>query len=283
MRITGKTQVYLIVGDPVEQVRAPEVFNLVFERTGIDAILVPARIAPQQLDGFIRTVFQAANVAGMFLAIPHKAPAMRVLDECSALARAAGAVNAIRRDLEGRLIGALFDGQGFVSALDHFGIPWRGKRTLVIGAGGGASAIAASLAAGHAASVTLYDPVPGKALEVAVRVQSGFPGCTLHAAHSSDPAGFDVVVNASPLGLGIDDPLPCDVARIEGHACVVDILMKNQPTPFVRGARARGLVAQPGFEMLIQQAPHYLEFFGHTAAAQTLRQNADFVRELVST
>ncbi|MBI2771605.1 MAG: shikimate dehydrogenase [Burkholderiales bacterium] len=280
--ITGNTAVYLILGDPVAQVRAPEVFNLVFHHCGIDAVLVPARVPPQQLGNFIRTAFQAGNVQGMFLAIPHKAPAMEVLDESSVLAQAAGAVNGIRRDAQGRLVGGMFDGQGFVSALRYFGTEPRGRRALVLGAGGGASAIAASLAAEGAASVSLFDPVPGKAREVAARVAAHFPDCETRAVEANDPAGFDLVVNATPLGLRAEDGMPCDVARIDAGASVIDILMKNQPTPFVRAARARGLAAQPGFEMLIQQTPHYLDFFGHAEAANAVRADAGFIRELIS-
>ncbi|MEP6792134.1 MAG: shikimate dehydrogenase, partial [Ramlibacter sp.] len=263
------------------QVRAPEVFNLVFRHCGIDAVLVPARVPPQQLAGFIRAAFQAGNVQGMFLAIPHKAPAMEVLDESSVLAQAAGAVNAIRRDAQGRLIGGMFDGQGFISALRHFNIEPGGRHVLVLGAGGGACAIAASLAAEKAASVSLFDPVPGKAREVAARIAAHFPACLLQAAVTADPMGCDLVVNASPLGLHAGDALPCNVALIDAGASVIDILMKNQPTPFVRAARERGLVAQPGFEMLIQQTPHYLDFFGHAQAAQAVRGDARFIRELI--
>jgi shikimate dehydrogenase len=154
---------------------------------------------------------------------------------------------------------------------------------LVLGAGGGASAIAASLAiAGNnaPAEIALYDPVPGKAQAVAARIMAEAPdGALVVAVGSSDPAPFDLVINASPLGLRAADPLPCDVSRLAPHAAVLDILMKNQPTPLVRAVRARQLVAQPGFEMLIQQAPDYLDFFGYTDAAQAVRDDATFIRE----
>ena len=93
--------------------------------------------------------------------------------------------------------------------------------------------------------------------------------------------GYDLVVNATSLGLKPEDPLPVDVARMDGHAALFDILLRNQPTPLVRAARERGLNAQAGFEMLIQQMPHYLDFFGHKEAANVVRHNADFLRELI--
>ena len=280
--ISGTTDLYLILGDPVEQVRAPETFNLIFARMGIDAILVPTHVAPADLEAFVRTAFRAKNIKGMWVAIPHKAPITALLDECSELGRIAGAVNGIRRNADGRIEGGLFDGEGFVASLDYFHIDYAKKRVLVIGAGGGASAIATSLAYGKspAAEVALFDPVPGKANEVAARIAASAKG-RVYAVDSADPAGFDVVVNASPLGLKLTDPMPCDVARMEPHAALVDILMKNQPTPVVRAARARGLVAQPGFEMMIQQTHLYLEFFGMHEAAREIRRDATMLRELI--
>ncbi len=282
--IQGTTDVYLIPGDPVEQVRAPEVFNLIFQTLNINAVLVPVHVAGGDIVPFVRSAFLAKNIKGMFLAIPHKPLVMGLLSHCNEDGRVAGAVNGIRRNPNGELEGGLFDGKGFVSSLDYFEVAYAGKRVLILGAGGGASAIAASLAiaGGRApAEIALYDPVPGKAQAVVAHIAAAALATRTQvvAAGSNDPSGYDVVVNASPMGLQAGDPLPCDVSRLAPHATVVDILMKNQPTPLVRAVRARHMVAQPGFEMLIQQAPDYLEFFGYTEAAQTVRRDATFIRE----
>lgn len=282
--IQGNTDVYLIPGDPVEQVRAPDVFNLIFKTMGINAVLVPVHVAAGDIETFVRSAFLAKNIKGMFLAIPHKSLVMGLLSHCNDYGRVAGAVNGIRCNADGSLEGGLFDGKGLVSALDYFAIGYAGKRVLILGAGGGASAIAASLAIAGSnapAEIALYDPVPGKAEAVAAHIASAAQaaGTRVLQAASSDPSGYDLVINASPLGLQATDPLPCDVQRLAPHAAVVDILMKNQPTPLVRAVRARGLVAQPGFEMLIQQAPDYLGFFGYTEAAEAVRRDATFIRE----
>lgn len=289
--ISGTTDVFLIPGDPVEQVKAPEVFNLIFRTLGINAVLVPARVSAADIEAFVRTSFRATNIKGMFLAIPHKALVMGLLSRCNEYGQVAGAVNGIRRNPGGELEGGLFDGKGLVSALDYFGIAYAGKRVMILGAGGGASAIAASLAIGKAAApsdIAMFDPVPGKAQAVASHIAASAralgvlaPATQVVGVDSNDVSGFDVVINASPLGLKADDPLPCDVSRLAEHAAVVDILMKNQPTPLVRAARLRGLVAQPGFEMLIQQAPDYLEFFGYPEAAQAVRDDATFIRQML--
>ena len=282
--VHGDTDVYLILGDPIEQVLAPEIFNPLFVRFGIDAVLVPVQVAPQHLHAFVRAAFLAKNIKGMWVTIPHKVPVMDLLDSCSDLARLAGAVNAIRRNVDGTLEGGLFDGEGFVSSMDYFGIPYAEKKVLIVGAGGAAAAIGASLvqsrATGCAAEVALFDPTPGKAAEVATRLQLANTARVVAVA-SSDPAGFDLVVNASPLGLKVTDPLPCDVSRLEPHAALVDIVMKNYPTPVVRATRARGLQAEPGFEMLIQQAHLYMDFFGFTEIANTLRQDTGTIRKQI--
>lgn len=281
--VSGTTDVYLILGDPVEQVRAPELFNPIFARLGIDAVLVPVHVAPEHLAVFVKTAFLAKNIKGMWVAIPHKAPMMGLLDSCSGLGRIAGAVNGIRRTAQGQIEGGLFDGDGLLASLDYFNMAYAGQRVLIVGAGGGAAAIGASLVcagARAAAEVAFYDPLPGKARDVAARINAAATS-RVFAVDSNDPAGFDVVINASPLGLKLDDAMPCDVSRLEPHAALLDIVMKNQPTPVVRAARARGLNAQPGFEMMIQQCHLYLDFFGFHDAATMVRHDATFLREQI--
>lgn len=285
-KVDGKTDVYIILGDPVEQVRAPESFNLIFATLGMNAVLVPAHVAIAEVSTFVKTIFAGRNIKGLLLTIPHKSVVMPLLQRCGPLAQVAGAVNAIRLNAEGELEGDLFDGEGLVSSLNYFGMVYAGRRVLVLGAGGGAAAIGASLvgagsqvALGAASELAFYDPTPGKAQELATRL-SGHSTAVSTAA-SNDPAGFDLVINATPLGLKGTDGLPCDVSRVDAHAAMMDILMKNQPTPWVRAGRARGLNAQPGFEMMIQQADLYLEFFRLSDAATLVKRDATFIRESI--
>lgn len=281
MNISGHTRVYLILGDPVEQVRAPQVYNHLFERHGVDAVLVPAAVPPEHLSGFVRNVLTARNIDGLWLTIPHKSAVLEMLDRVDPLGRVAGAVNAVRRNADGTLEGALFDGLGFVKSLDHHGLPVAGRSVLVLGAGGAGMAIAASLAQRGAAALALYDPTPGRAADVVERLSGAF-AVAARVAANADPAGYDLVINATPLGLKASDPLPLDVTRLDGGAAVVDILMKNQPTPLLRACHARGITAHPGFEMLVQQMPDYLSFFGFDTIAQALRDDPTEVRGLLA-
>jgi len=277
--INGATRVFLILGDPVEQVRAPEVFNYLFERHGVDAVLVPMQVAGADLADFVRHAFKARNIDGLWLAIPHKSPMVELLDDCDRAGRIAGAVNAVRRAADGRLIGALFDGVGFIRALDHFGIEARGRSALVVGVGGGGVAVATALAERGVSRLGLYDPAPHRADAVASRLTAEF-GVEAQARTDASPVGFDIVVNASPVGLRPDDAPPFDVAKLHPGAAVVDIVMKNQPTALLRASRARGLTAEPGFEMLVQQVPEYLRFFGYDKIARAVEADASELRAL---
>ncbi|MES2958986.1 MAG: shikimate dehydrogenase [Pseudomonadota bacterium] len=283
MQISGSTRVFMILGDPVAQVRAPEQFNHLFARHGVDAVMVPLQVAPRHFAGFVREVFNAENVGGLLLTIPHKAAMLPLLDRCDRLGTLAQAVNAVRRNADGTIEGALFDGIGFVKGLDHFGVRQRGSRVLLVGVGGGGVAIAASLAERGVARLALYDLDASRSAAAAASLRRAWPECEVIVADSPDPAGFDTVINASPLGLKTDDPLPFDVARVDAHAVVVDILMKNQPTPLLRACRRRGVAAHPGYEMLIQQAPEYLDFFGLHELANTIAEDSSELRRLMQT
>ncbi|RZL98817.1 MAG: shikimate dehydrogenase [Variovorax sp.] len=283
-RFHGDSTVYLIPGDPVRNVRLPKMFDAVFERFGIDATLIPMQVSKRDFAVFFKAAFLARNVGGMVIAPPHKPLVIDLLDACGLAGRIAGSVNVVRRTEGNALEGDLFDGDGLLDALDHYAMPYRGKRVLVLGAGVTAAAIGTALVEGGAANgvahIAFHDTVAGKAERVAAKLDSFFAADVV-ATGSNAPEGFDLVINATTAGLSDEDPLPFDVDRMEPHAALFDTLLRNQPTPLVRAARARGLHAQAGFEMLIQQMPHYLRHFGHEAAADALQDDADFLRELI--
>jgi shikimate dehydrogenase len=277
---TGSTRVFFMVADPIDQVRTPEIFNKVLPLCGIDAVMVPLRVAPKDLVETVRALFRSPTTAGMVLSIPHKTDAAGLVDKRSKIAATANAVNAIRRNEDGTLEGALFDGIGFVNSLDRYRMPYEGKRILIIGAGGAGSAIATSLAPSAPAHIAVFDPDGEKARHVTDAIREHF-GVSAQAVQSNDPAGFDLVINASPLGLKANDPLPLPVQSLEAGAQVCDILMKNQPTPLLQAAIKQGLKVQPGFDMLILQTPLFLEFFGLKEVADFLRADDSAVREML--
>lgn len=265
--VRGSTRVLMVAADPVAQVKAPQAYNLVFARCGIDTVAVPAQVRRDHLGPFVREALALGNLCGLVVSIPHKTPLMRLLDRFDDAARSAGAVNAVRRAADGALEGALFDGVGFVGALAHHGVACEGRRALLVGAGGAGLAIASALADTHLAELAVFDTDRDRAATLVHRVAPA-PG---RIASHADPAGFDLVVNATPLGLSPADPLPFEPTRVDRDAVVVDILMTRRPTPLLLALRARGIAAHTGHEMLVQQMPAYLDFFGFPSAAAALR------------
>jgi shikimate dehydrogenase len=278
--ITGSTRVFYILGDPVAQVRAPEVYNRLFEQHGLDAVLVPLKLPAAALPGFLEHGMRAENIGGFWATIPHKPALAALLEPSDPVAAIAGAVNAVKRHAGGRLEAALFDGIGFVKGLDHFGIGVQGRRVLVVGAGGGGHAVAAAIAQRGPAVLAVFNRTRARARGLVDRLQA-IAGRVAVVADSSDPAGFDLIVNCTSQGLKPDDALPFDPARVDAGAAVVDIIMSKVPTPLLRACRARGLKAEAGFEMLVQQVPEYLRFFGFDEIAQTLQSDLSAVRSLL--
>lgn len=280
MNITGTTRVFFILGDPVAQVRAPEVYNHLFTKHGIDAVLVPLKLPAVALPGFLKHGMAAENLGGFWATIPHKGQLAALLNPSDPVAQIAGAVNAVRRLPDGRLEAALFDGIGFVKGLDHFGIDVKGRRVLVAGAGGGGHAVAAAIAQRGPAVLAVSNRTRDRAAALVERLRP-IVGAAASVAASADASGFDLVVNCTSQGLKPDDPLPFDPARVDAGAAVVDIIMSRQPTPLLQQCRARGLKAEAGFEMLVQQVPEYLRFFGFETLAQTLQSDLGEVRSLL--
>jgi len=269
--ISGTTALLAHIGWPTHAFKAPMIYNPYFEQSGIDAVVVPMGCREENYPAFLRALFTLENVRGALITMPHKVTAVALLDEASPAVRLAGSCNAVRRTRDGRLEGDLFDGEGFVRALRGKGCGLEGARAFVAGAGGVGSAIAAALAAAGAASIALCDPRAGAASALAERLAASYPNVVL-ATGESDPAGRDVVVNATPLGMAEGDPMPIDVARIAPEAFVGDVVMTAGTTAFVAAAQARGCRVQPGIEMLFEQIPLYLEFFGFpTTTAEQLR------------
>jgi shikimate dehydrogenase len=278
--ITGKTGVFFMVADPIDQVRTPEIFNELLPLCDIDAVMVPLQVAPEHLESAVRALFRSPTTRGMVLSIPHKSAAATLVDRCSKGAQTANAVNAIRRNDAGELEGELFDGLGFVKSMDRYGMRYRGKSVFLVGAGGAASAIAAALSEGGVSRIGLFDPDAAKARQLAQSIERQY-GVSVAVKDDNDPSGFEVVINASPLGLKTGDPLPVPAERIEAGAQVCDILMKNQPTPLLKAAMAQGMSVLPGFDMLILQTPLFLDFFGLRDAADRLRSDDSIARDML--
>ena len=263
--ISGKTKLIAHLGYPTESFRAPMIYNPYFEKHGIDAIVVPMGCKPEDYAEFLKLAFRLSNIHGALVTMPHKVATMALLDEASTTAQVAGACNAVRLGPDGRLIGDMFDGEGFVRGVLRKGRKLSGISALVVGSGGAGSAIAASLARAGVAKLSLYDGYEPSMQGLAARLRLAYPGLVVTTG-SNDPGGYDLVVNATPLGMKDGDPLPIDVSRLDPSTFVGEVVMKTEITPFLTAARERGCAIQVGTDMLFEQIPAYLEFFGFRPA-----------------
>jgi shikimate dehydrogenase len=272
--ITGRTEIVAHLGYPTESFTAPMIYNPWFAHRGINAVVVPMAVKAADYAGFLRPLFRLGNIRGALVTMPHKVTTVGLLDEISTTVRVAGACNAILRRDDGSLLGDMFDGAGFVRGVQRSGRQIAGASALVVGCGGVGSSIAASLAAAGAGCICLFDASTGAFEALRDRLRAHYPRLDIKTG-SNDPAGYDLVVNATPLGMKKSDPLPMDVSRIAPTTLVGEVVMKEELTPLLRAARERGCPVQVGTEMLFEQIPAYLEFFGFgTATSDELRSVA---------
>jgi shikimate dehydrogenase len=259
--IRGTTELIAHLGYPTHSFKAPMIYNPWFESQGIDAVVVPMGSRAEDFPRLLRELFRLSNIRGALITMPHKVTVVDLLDEASTAVKVAGSCNAVRRDDQGRLLGDMFDGEGFVRGVRRKGVVLDGASVLVIGSGGVGSAIAASMAAAGVARLGLFDVHAPNAVGLAQRLKQHYPRLDLQTG-SNDPTGFDVLVNATPLGMNVGDPLPVDMARVAPTTFVGEVVMKSETTAFLQAAQARGCRVQIGTDMLFEQIPAYLEFFG---------------------
>jgi shikimate dehydrogenase len=260
--ITGLTTLIAHIGYPTEAFKAPMIYNPWFEMKGIDTVVVPMGVAAAQYPEVLKALFQIKNMHGALITMPHKITTTTLVDDLTVTARVAGSCNAILRRPDGSLLGAMFDGDGFVRGVARKGKAIAGTRVMVVGSGGVGSAIAASLAAASPATIAVYDGNPETAHALAGRLREHYPALQVITG-SNNPQGFDIVVNATPMGMNDGDPLPFDSGRIAPPTGVGEVVMKQEFTPLLRLAMAKGCMVQVGTDMLFEQIPAYLEFFGY--------------------
>jgi len=259
--ISGKTRLIAHIGYPTEAFKAPLIYNPWFESRGIDAVVVPMGVKSQDYPAALAAIRRFTNFHGALVTMPHKVTTVALLDEASKAVQIAGSCNALRLQPDGRLRGDMFDGAGFVRGVLRKGLRLKGASCLVVGAGGVGSAIAASLAAEGPARMMVFDSRAESAAGLAARLRQHYPEIDVRSG-SKDPAGFDLVVNATPLGMNPGDALPFDVTRLSKDCFVGEVVMRQEITPLLQAALDRGCRIQVGTEMLFEMIPAYLEFFG---------------------
>jgi shikimate dehydrogenase len=259
--ITGHTQIIAHIGYPTESFKAPMIYNPFFEKYGIDTVVVPMSCKSEDYKLLLKAIFSLTNITGALITMPHKVTTLTYLDEISTAAAIAGSCNAIKHNANGKLVGDMFDGEGFARGVERKGQAIKGMTILVVGSGGVGSSIAASLASRGPKSLKLFDIDTAACDALAKRLKEHYPLIKITTG-SNDPAACDIIVNATPLGMNAGDPMPIDMAKVSPHSFVGEVVMKQETTAFLDAAIKRGCRTQVGLDMLFEQIPAYLEFFG---------------------
>ncbi|MCO5733315.1 shikimate dehydrogenase [Rhizobium sp. SSA_523] len=252
MEITGTSKIMFVLADPVDHVRASAVLNAYFAGIGEDIATSPLAVRPEDLATIVEAIRRMGNVVGFGVTIPHKVAILPLLDALTDEARMIGAVNFVRRNRDGRLLGDNLDAPGFLAGLSAHGLSPKGMRVLQLGAGGAGRATALAIAQAGAAELLISNRNATRGQVLADSVQAQFP--TVRVSAGPAPAGaFDLIVNTTPLGMKPGDALPVDLSGFTGSPVVYDIIVNPAVTRLMADAEARGSVTIGGKAMLDAQ------------------------------
>lgn len=270
MTVTARTRVLTLLGDPVSHSASPVLQNAAFQAAGVDGVYVAVRCGSDDVAGFMRGLARAGG--GGNVTIPHKEKAATFLDERSEAVRRTGACNTFWGDERGRVHGDNTDVDGFRRALrDFMEGPVSGIRALLLGGGGAARAALLGLVQEDAEEVCIYNRTAERARAVARRI-GGQKARVIQIARHLEGQDFDLVVNATSLGLNPDDPSPIDFAVLHRAGAAMDLVYGRHTTPFVRAAEDAGIRATDGLEMLVQQgAVSFERWWGRAAPLHAMR------------
>jgi shikimate dehydrogenase len=270
MQFNGHTLLLGLIGDPVAQARTPGMANTILDQRGKlgPYVLTPMHVAPDNLTAFITGIRTMKNFCGAVVTMPHKTNMALLVDELTPEAQMVGAVNVIRRESDGRLVGTVLDGEGFVGGLLSAGHTIAGKACVLVGAGGAASAIAFSLVKHGCGSLYLLNRTQTKANDLAQRLKDAFPGVAVSTAlpyvSTALPYGqaFDMAINATSLGMKPEDRLPMEEALIDRTSLVAECVIAPEITALLEVAKRKGCQVHTGVSMLSAQMSLMLGFMG---------------------
>lgn len=245
-RLDGETRIYAVVGDPIAQVKSPIGVTAALQSRGLNAVCIPAHVAAEELAVFFAGIKTLQNFDGLMVTVPHKIAFTDLCDDVSESARFLHTVNVVRRE-GSRWVGAMFDGQAQVEALRRNGAELAGKRVLLAGAGGAGTAIAHALLLAGVAELAVHEADTARRDSLIERLSALNLGQVV--AGSADPSGFDVVINATPLGMREGDPLPFDGSRLNPQQFVGDVVAHPPLTAWIAHARAVGCRTSTGMDM----------------------------------
>jgi shikimate dehydrogenase len=256
--ISGRTRLFGIVGDPVAQVRSPELMTAALHARGTDAILVPIHIPAEAFDATVSGLKAVKNLDGLVLTIPFKARALGHVDIVGPEGQAGGGINAMVRCPDGTWQGEMFDGLGCLAALRSVGTSPRDRSILLIGAGGAGAAIGLAVARHAPARLRIAELDATRAADLMRRIHMVVPQVAVETG-PADPTDFDMVLNASPVGMA-DDPGTPLLASVTPDTVVFDAVATPAITRMMAEAITIGATVVGGAEMIRGQTNLIIDF-----------------------
>jgi|LauGreDrversion4_2_1035121.scaffolds.fasta_scaffold121055_1 shikimate dehydrogenase len=266
-------EVAAIIGYPVSQSLSPAMHNAIFRQRKLDWSYVAMEVREEALPGIMQT-FGSTSLLALSVTMPHKEAIFEILDNASTSfgeidesARAARSVNTIAIS-GGRLIGSNTDGDGCCNAIEQTGVDIAGARVVVVGAGGTARAIVATLARRGASDVAVINRTESRAQDVIASTNVARIGTV------DDIANASILINATSVGMG-NQETPVDATRLHSALVVIDAVYHPLETTLLRDAKRAGAKTVDGLWMLVHQgALQQLAWFKEIGDVQLMRQAA---------
>lgn len=256
---SGATRIVPLIGYPIAQAKSPFGMTKGFAARGADCIVVPVKVPPGGVGEYLKALDRVENLAGVLATVPHKFALAAHADRQSDRAAFYGSANIMRRDRAGRWLADMLDGLGFIRAIRAAGGTLDGRRALLAGAGGAGGAIALELLNAGVEVLAVHDTDRARRDDLIARLNARFPGKAI--AGSASPQGFDVIVNATPLGMQPGDPVPFEVSQLTREMFVGDVVSAGHTTPLLSAAERRGCRTSDGHDMFEATLDLMLDFF----------------------
>lgn len=260
-RISGHTGLLAVIGSPIAHSGSPMIYNYGFERLGLDYVYVAFDIKEHEVKEAIAAI-RTFRMRGCNVTMPDKTEAAKYMDDLSPAARIVGAVNTIVND-NGRLKGYITDGEGAVSSLQDNGVDVKGRKIVVVGAGGAATAIQVQCALDGAREIVIFNRTIARAEEIARKIRMEVPSCIVRTYNIADTAKMtseiqsaEILINATSVGMKPmdDESVVRDLSAFHPGLTVLDAVYEPIETRLLREAKEAGCRCIGGKAMLLWQA-----------------------------
>ena len=270
-RISGHTGLLALIGSPVGHSASPLMYNYSFEKLGLDFAYVAFDVKEQDVKAALDAM-RLFNMRGMNVTMPDKVEAARHMDELSPAAQIIGAVNTIVNE-NGKLIGHITDGEGFVNNLKDHGVDIKGKKITVAGGGGAATAIQVQCALDGAREIVIFnkkDVFFERTLQTAEKIRAAVPECIVSVYDIDDVEKMtaeiqssDIFANATIVGMKPmdDQSVMKDLSALRPGLVVADIVYNPEETLLLKQAKTAGCICIGGKGMLLWQGVSAFKLF----------------------